>query len=68
MDNIFFDIGLIIIIATIGAMHFVSFSEALFGSMFAMVIEAVELEYFQFDDNFSVPVAAGIAISIFRMF
>ncbi|MBT3465170.1 hypothetical protein HOD20_00280 [archaeon] len=57
-----------IIIATIGAMHFVSFSEALFGSMFAMVIEAVELEYFQFDDNFSVPVAAGIAISIFRMF
>jgi dolichol kinase len=56
-----------IIVGALGAMHFVNPYEAIFGAMIAMFVEAIELEYFQMDDNLSVPLAAGIAITLFRL-
>ena len=54
----------------IGALVFLPWHEALFASMVAMIIEAIEIKIgnSQVDDNLLVPFAAGAAVWIIRLF
>jgi dolichol kinase len=48
---------------TIAASFFVPFPLAFFGAAFGMIAEAVELELFNLDDNFFIPLVAGLVMT-----
>ncbi len=52
--------------ATVAALFFVPFHLAFFGSALGMIAEAIELEYFNLDDNFSIPFVAGTVMSLIK--
>ena len=56
-----------IIMGTIGASFFVSWTAAFFGSLVAMSIEGIELIFLRksIDDNLLIPIVSGIIISLF---
>ncbi|MAF51228.1 MAG: hypothetical protein CMH64_04010 [Nanoarchaeota archaeon] len=60
--------GLIIgiIVATLGALIFVSFLQAFFGSLIAMFVESLDLKIYnvEIDDNILIPLIAGIVMSL----
>ncbi|MBS3102698.1 hypothetical protein J4458_04610 [Candidatus Woesearchaeota archaeon] len=58
------------IAAFIGALIFLPWHEALFASLVAMVVESIELKLgrTQIDDNVVIPLVAGIAIWVVRLF
>ncbi len=52
----------------LGALMFVPFPVAFFGSAFGMMAEAIELEILNLDDNFFIPIVSGIVMeSIFLL-
>lgn len=52
----------------LGALIFVPFPVAFFGSAFGMMAEAIELEILNLDDNFFIPIVSGIVMeSIFLL-
>ncbi len=59
-----------IIVSFLGALFFVSPLEALVASFFAMLAEAMEIEFHHriINDNISIPLVAGVSILILRMF
>ena len=58
-----------VIAASLGAMLFVKPYEAIAASAVAMLIEGVDLKMFRFkiDDNITIPLIAGIVISLIRI-
>jgi len=48
------------------ALLFVSPIEAYIGAAFAMAVESVELDFWSIDDNFSIPVVAGLTAYVLR--
>lgn len=57
-----------VFMATLGAMFFVSFLQAFFASVVAMLIEGIDLEIkrFKIDDNLLIPVVAGGVIWLIK--
>ncbi|MBN1503331.1 hypothetical protein JW930_07365 [Candidatus Woesearchaeota archaeon] len=45
--------------ATLSVVLFVPFAKALFATSVAMIVEALELKYFNIDDNLSIPLVTG---------
>jgi len=58
-----------IIAASLGAMLFVTPSEAITASFFAMLLEGIDLKLFKLkiDDNITIPLIAGIVIWLIRI-
>jgi dolichol kinase len=55
-----------VLFGTIAASLIVPFPLAFFGAAFGMMAEAVELEFFNLDDNFFIPFVAGLVMTAIK--